>query len=117
MTDLGERYLFCFGYSWPDAIERSARHADADLDEESAMVFVDARTEAEALEIGAAFAEEFVRRLFGPTAYSWRQLAFAHWVESDPSIIRRAEDCTPVIGAAESIAAVAERMANSCRLA
>ncbi len=112
---MAERYLFRFGYSWPAAIEHVERHPDDDLDEDSAMVFVVALSVEDAIELGSAFAEELVRKLFGPDAYSWRQLAFAHWIESDPEIIRQAEADTPVVCSPESLVAVAESMSRRWR--
>ena len=82
-------YLFRFGYSTPAAIRRAEQYPHEDLDESSEMLFIRAGSDTEVPAIGAAVAEEFGRRLFGST-YSWRALNFAHWIETDHSVVEYA---------------------------
>lgn len=92
-------YLFRFGYTWPDELDWNSSHPDADLGEASAMLFVCAGSEQEALMRGRQVADAFVLKLYGGRAYPWTDMGFAAWVEDDASIINDARDAkVPVLG-------------------
>jgi hypothetical protein len=75
-------YLYGFGYEQKDEMDYN-RRTGADF-ESSTGVFIDAPSEAEALEWGREICEAYVRYEHGDPSISWRHLGYAHWIEPDP---------------------------------
>lgn len=75
------RYLYIFGYETPRQRENNAAHGWDD--EDSASVFILARTEQEALEWGHAISKIFVSALFDGRNTAWDESRFAAWVDHD----------------------------------
>jgi hypothetical protein len=106
-----DQYLFRFGYSSPAAIRRSERYPDEDLEESTQMVFIRASSESDALRLGARLAEDFIHLLYGPDSYSWQALNFAHWIETEPSVLEYARhEGIPVLESSTDSYALAERL-------
>lgn len=106
-------HLFRFGYSRPEDLRRVERHPHEDLAESSEMVFIRASSESDALQMGSALADAFVQRLFGPSAYSWQRLNFAHWIESDPGLVEQAlSDNTAILESLSDVSRVAQAMVD-----
>lgn len=106
-------YLFRFGYTWPSELLRVGNRLDLDLLEDSEMIFIGAPTNREALELGGEFAECFIRRLYGVEAYSWKEVGFAAWIESDEESLRYARDnSVPKITSNADIESMADVLAN-----
>ena len=77
------------------------------------MVFIRAPSEAEALRMGSALADAFIQRLFGPSAYSWQRLNFAHWIDSDPGLVQQAlSDDIAILDSLGDVSRVAQAMAD-----
>jgi hypothetical protein len=113
-------YLFRFGYAEPAAIAYVEQHPDADLVESSEAVFVGAPSEAEALRLGGAVADAFVRRAFGEDAYDWRADLYASWIELDAEEIEQARAYgAPVVASEADVPRAASQMAarRAARLA
>jgi len=111
-----DHYLFRFGYTWPSELLRIGNRLDLDLLEDSEMIFIGARSNREALEMGGEFAECFIRRLYGVEAYSWKELGFASWIDSDEETLRYARDnSVPTISSNADIESMADVLANHHR--
>jgi len=80
------KYLFVYGYEAPDDWARNALHGSDD--ESSDAVWIHARSEAEALDAGCAYAQRRVSALFAarpPSAFpGWIEAGYAHWIEHRP---------------------------------
>ena len=77
------------------------------------MVFIRAPSETDALRMGSVLADAFVQRLFGPSAYSWQRLNFAHWIESDPGLVEQAlSDNIAILESLSDVSMVAQAMAD-----
>ena len=80
-----KQFLFVFGYESPEDSQANKNGDDA---ESSSAVWVEAQTEAEAMERGRAFAEEFVAVRYAkaktPEIPSWRAGNFACWISQRP---------------------------------
>lgn len=55
-------------------------------DEVSEAIFIEAASEAQALDWGREISEAFVAQLFTGQNVSWRAMNFAHWIERDPHL-------------------------------
>jgi len=106
-------YLFRFGYTWPSELLRIGNRLDLDLLEDSEMIFIGADSNREVIELGGEFAECFIRRLYGVEAYSWKEVGFASWIESDEEIMRYAKNnSVPKITSKADIESMADVLAN-----
>ena len=104
-------HLFRFGYSRPEDLRRVERHPHEDLAESwsSRSRSLGVRCLAD----GLRFADAFVQRLFGPSAYSWQRLNFAHWIESDPGLVEQAlSDNIAILESLSDVSMVAQAMAD-----
>jgi hypothetical protein len=81
-----KRFLFAFGYESP--VERTTNSKEGTDFESSCAVWVQAESEAEALQKGREYAEGFVVRQFqqaGVTDFpGWVRGEFANWIEQEP---------------------------------
>jgi hypothetical protein len=76
------KYLYFFGYETPQQFTANREHGWDD--EDSHAVFVIASSESEALRWGREISETFVAKLFRDGAVSWKQLNYAHGIETNP---------------------------------
>jgi hypothetical protein len=76
------RFLYIFSYQTPEQM-RAAGVSTAP-EEACRAVFIEARTEEEALTWGREVSEEYVRRLFKENAPSWKAQGFVHSIEREP---------------------------------
>lgn len=99
-----QRYLFRFGYETPAQKISNARGGWDDQD--SSWVFVESTSKREAAELGRAFADLYVLRLYknenplianDGDAYVWSEAEYAEWIEEDRDEISSAEGYAPVI--------------------
>jgi len=77
-----KKYLYFFGYETPQQF--AANRENGWDDEESHAVFVIASSESEALRWGREISEAFVAELFQDTVVSWKQMNYAHGIETNP---------------------------------
>ena len=94
---MSTKRLFIFGYESPTEFQSNSEHG-SDF-ESSAGVWITSVSEQDALEWGRTIAERFVAWLFErekQRPYSWIDGQFAHWVESDPTVLSSAKEL-PII--------------------
>jgi hypothetical protein len=80
------KYLFRFGFCTPAQLKANEEHGWDD--ESSEAFFVEASTEESAESWGMVVAETFCQRLFKRSDWlgeipSWKESAFAYWIETD----------------------------------
>jgi len=75
-------FLYIFGYNTPDQIEAFENYGYDDEDSES--VFIEAKSEAEALAWGREISREFIRRFYGARGLVWDSADYANWIEAVP---------------------------------
>lgn len=81
------KYLFVFGYCTPTQLRNNQQHGWDD--EDSYAFFVDASSEADALNWGREIADQYVRCLFERSDWNgekpaWLQEGYASWIEHEP---------------------------------
>ena len=74
-----KRFLYIFGFQTP----RQRNGPSARDDENSEMIWISAESDRAALEWGREISERFVNLLFDNPSVSWKDDAFAHWIEED----------------------------------
>ena len=80
-------YLFVFGYCTPTQLRNNEKHGWDD--EDSYAFFVDANSEADALNWGRKIADQYVKCLFERSNWNdetplWLHAGYAHWIELEP---------------------------------
>ena len=76
---------FLYGFGYEDKYEMDANRRNNSDWESSKGVFIDAPSEADALQWGREIAEAFLRYEHDDPSVSWKALGYADWIEPDPS--------------------------------